>query len=96
MQPQKRGAKNYFTGSRLEFLTGHCNKYIALHGKSHHKFWFTLFNKWWERYPWHLQDHEEPPTNDLKKMEELVSVEEGDKKKKSEVEEKIHDVGLSA
>ena len=71
VQPKKRGAKNYFTGSRLTFLEGHCDKYISLRGKSRHEFWHALFNDWWQKYPWRLPDNEEPPADDPARMAEL-------------------------
>ena len=73
-------------------MTGYCDEYVALRGKSRRQFWFELFNKWWRRYPWRLQDNKEPPTDDPKKMEELARVGPGDEKAKSMVEEKLRDV----
>lgn len=70
-QPQKRGAKGHYTGTRLTFLTSYCDEYIALRGKSRNDFWFRLFTEWWGRYPWRLPDDQEPPTGNSKKMEEL-------------------------
>ena len=43
------------------------------------------------KYPWRLPDHEEPPADNLRKMEELAYVGE-DEMKKSEVEEKLCEV----
>ena len=94
-QPQKRGAKPYFTGSRHDFLAGYCDEYIALRGKSRRQFWFKLFNEWWKRYPWRLPDNEEPPIDDLKKMDELAYAEEKDKVAKAAAEERLREVGLS-
>ena len=75
-------------------MKGYCDEYISLRGKDRHKFWFKLYEEWWTRYPWRLPDHEEPPVNDPKKMEELAYVGEGDEKLKSMVEEKVRDVSL--
>ena len=93
-QPQKRGVKGYFTGSRLEFLTSYCDEYISLRGQSRHQFWFNLFNEWWMRYPWRLLDNEEPPTNDPKMMEALAYVGEEDEEAKRSVEEKLREVSM--
>jgi len=90
-QPQKRGAKTYFTGSRLTYLEQHSDEYISLRGKSRHKFWHEFFKGWWARYPWRLPDNEEPPTNDLEKMKELSRV-AGDEDEKSRVEGKLRGV----
>lgn len=93
-QPQKRGQKGYYTGSRLAFLTGYCDEYNALRGKDRHQFWHKLFSEWWARYPWRLEDHEEPPASNLEKMVELAFVGgELDVEKKAEVEQKVRDVG---
>lgn len=93
-QPQKRGAKNYFKGSRLAFLEGYCNEYNSLRGKNHHQFWHTLFEEWWRRYPWRLPDHEEPPTEDVERMKELAApgVNEEEQHAKSKVEGKLRQV----
>ena len=93
-EPQKHGVKGYFTGLRLKFLTSHCDEYAALRGKSHQAFWFKVFNEYWVRYPWRLPDHEEPPADDPKKMEELAYVgeDEKDQEKKAVVEEVLCDV----
>ena len=69
----------------------YCDEYVSLHGKSHHQFWFKFFNEWWAKYPWRLPDNEEPPTDNLKKMEELAHI-GGDEGLKSIVEEKLHEV----
>ena len=90
-EPQKRGVKGYFTGSRLEFLTGYRDEYISLHRKSRHQFWHKFFGVWWEKYPWRLADHEEPPIGDPKKMEELAYVGEDESKKRA-VEEALREV----
>jgi hypothetical protein len=92
-QPQKRGAKGYYTGSRLTFLEGYCDQYISLRGKSRHQFWHEFFTAWWEKYPWRLPDHEEPPADDPKKMEALARV-GVDEDAKSDVELKVREVSL--
>ena len=94
-QPQKRGAKNYFTGSRLALLERHTDEYIKLRGKSRRPFWHNLFSEWWGKYPWRLPDDEEPPANDTKKMEELAHVGE-DTDAKIEVEARLRAVSSLA
>lgn len=73
-EPQKRGAKPHYTGSRLTFLEGYLDEYVSLRGKSRRKFWHELFEAWWQKYPWRLPETAEPPTNDLEKMRELSFV----------------------
>jgi hypothetical protein len=94
VQPQKRGAKNYFTGSRLALLEHYTNEYIMLHGKSRRPFWHDLFSEWWGKYPWHLPDDKEPPANKTK-MEELAYVGE-DEKAKVKVEARLRTVSSLA
>lgn len=69
--PGKRGAKEYFTGSRSEFLNTYRDEYISLRGKNRSKFWHKFFKAWWQTYPWRLADDEEPPLGDPEKMEAL-------------------------
>lgn len=96
MNPQKRGPKGHYTGSRLEFLTSYCDEYTALRGKARHQFWFKLFGEWWKRYPWRLQDDQEPPLDDPEKMVELARAEsDEDKEKKNAVEQKVREVSSS-
>ena len=92
-QPQKHGAKGYFTGSRLEFLSQYCDEYISLRGKKRAQFWDKLFERWWQTYPWRLADDEEPPTGDPEKMRVLSQV-DGDYDLKGSVEKKLRDVGI--
>lgn len=75
-------------------MTSYCDEYTLLRGKSRCVFWFKLFNEYWVRYPWHLPDHEEPPADDPKKMEELAYVgeDEKDQKKKAAAEDVLRDV----
>ena len=95
-QPKKRGKKGYYTGSRLEFLTGYCDEYNSLRGKDRHQFWFKLFTEWWKRYPWRLEDNEEPPVNSLEEMIKLAYVGDvGDVERKAHVEQKVRDVSSS-
>ena len=92
-QPKKRGVKSYYNGSRLMFLEGHFDEYVALRGKSRHNFWYRLYNSWWEKYPWRLPDSEEPPADNPGRMEELSHVgEDEDREAKAEVEAKARKV----
>ena len=87
--PEKRGAKPCFTGSRQELLENHLEEYILLRHRNRSDFWFKLFAKWWEKYPWRLGDKEEPPLNDPARMAELASVGEGEEGAKSKVETEL-------
>ena len=89
--PQKRGVKGYFTGSRLELLNSYRDEYISLRGKSRAKFWHRFYEHWWSTYPWRLDDHEEPPANDPEKMAELSEV-GVDQELKGAVEKNLRDV----
>lgn len=91
--PQKRGKKSYYQGSRLEFLSGYREEYASLRGKSRHQFWLKVFNEWWKRYPWRLQDHEEPPTDNPEMMAELaLAVDASALEEKAAVEKRARDV----
>ena len=54
---------------------------------SRQDFWHKFWTAWWERYPWKLEDDQEPPT-DPEEMKKLASVrgEEHDLKIKVEGE----------
>ena len=58
-------------------------------------FWHRLRTGWWTRFPWKLNDDEEPPAGDVDEMTRLGSVAPGEQTKKGEVESLIHDVSLS-
>ena len=73
-QPQKRGSKGYYKGTRLMFLEGYSDEYVLLRSKSRHSFWHRLFEAWWQTYPWRLPDEEEPPLNDPERMQQLSHV----------------------
>ena len=90
--PEKRGAKPRFTGSRQKLLEDHLEEYIALRHQSRRKFWHQFFIKWWNAYLWKLGDKEEPPSDDLVRMAELASVEEAEEEAKSKVEAKLVEV----
>ena len=68
------------------------DEYVSLRGKSHHQFWHKFFEVWWGRYPWRLNDDEEPPA-DPKMLQDLVHV-GGDAGKKAEVEASVRKVSL--
>ena len=78
-------------------MNSHFDEYVSLRGKSRHQFWHTVFNGWWDRYPWRLPDDKEPPADDPEKMKELAYVGgEKDKQAKMMVEKATREVGLSA
>ena len=91
--PQKRGPKSHFVGSRLKFLEGHLDEYASLRHQNRRQFWLKFYSSWWEKYPWRLVDDKEPPTDDAEKMKELSHVGD-DSLLKAEVEEKLRDVSL--
>lgn len=55
-------------------------------------FWHDLWSAWWERFPWKLNDEDEPPADpdELARLGEVTPDEEGLKK---EVEAALADVG---
>lgn len=56
-------------------------------GQNRNKFWFEFFSQWWEKFPWKLDDKEEPPVNDSNKMKELASAQtDGEREEKKKVE----------
>ena len=89
---QRRGPKGYFQGSRKKFLEDYLPTYVSYTKGNRHKFWHDLFNVWWQRYPWKLNDKQEPPTDDSEKMTRLASVGPGDRAIKAAVEEKLTEV----
>lgn len=94
-RPQKRGAKGYYTGSRLAFLESRLDEYISLRGKSRHHFWYELYEAWWEKFPWRLPDKEEPPTDDNAKMKQLAYLGVDDANEKAKVEAQTHEVSFA-
>ena len=86
---QRRGPKGYFQGSRKVFLEGRIAAYLASKRGNRQGFWHELYRDWWERYPWKLNDEQEPPTDDPGEMAELASVEPGDEPTKAQVEERL-------
>jgi len=72
------------------------DEYVSLKFKSRNQFWFELFAKWWEKYPWKLGDKEEPPLDDPTKMSELAYIQGPDEHKdKSKVEAAVIAVSFS-
>lgn len=88
---QHRGPKGYFQGSRKEFLESQLPAYLACKKGNRRNFWHKLYSDWWLRYPWRLDDDQEPP-DDPEKMTWLGSVAPGDEAKKALVEQRLNDV----
>ena len=93
--PVKRGPKPYFTGSRQKLLEEHLEEYASLKHKNRNQFWFEFFAKWWEKFPWKLDDKDEPPLDDPAEMDKLGSVGAGERGRKSEVEVAVTLVSIS-
>ena len=93
--PGKCGAKPYYAGSRQKLLEEHLEEYTSLKFQNQNQFWFEFFAKWWKRFPWKLDDKEEPPLDDPTKMSQLASAEVGELDKKLEVEAAVVVVSLS-
>ena len=92
--PGKRGVKPYFSGSCQKLLKEHLEVYLSLKHKNHNQFWSEFFAKWWQKYPWKLDDKEEPPLEDPAKMTHLASVQVGEHSRKSKVEAALVAVSL--
>ena len=86
---QRRGPKGYYSGSRKEFLESQIPAYAACKKGNRQKFWHALYRSWWQRYPWKLNDNEEPPTDDPGKMLSLASVAPGDQEQKKKTERQL-------
>ena len=93
--PGKRGPKPHFTGGHQKLLEEHLELYTSLKHKNRNQFWFEFFAKWWEKFPWKLDDKDEPPLDDPAKMSELAAVQAGEHGKKSEVEAAVKIVSVS-
>ena len=91
---QRRGPKRYFQGSRKDFLEGYLPSYIATTKGSRQKFWHELFSAWWLRYPWGLNDEQEPPTGNLERMARLASVGPGNRAAKTVIVKRLTEVQL--
>ena len=90
--PSRRGPKGYFQGSRKEFLESQLPSYLAAKKGRRQNFWYSFWSAWWLRYPWRLDDSEEPPKDDPEKMTRLASVAPGEEKAKQEVEQRLREV----
>lgn len=66
---------------------------MAVKKGSRQGFWHKFWSAWWQRYPWKLDDNEEPPTNNPEKMARLASVAPGEDVFKKEVEQQLMEVG---
>lgn len=95
---KRRGPKGYFKGSRKEFLESHVGAYTASKKGSRQTFWHKLYRAWWQRYPWKLEDDEEPPTDNPDEMAKLAEVSPGEEGQKKQVEQQLTEVssGLRA
>lgn len=61
-QKRKAGRKGNFNGKRLQLLESylpHWDK--ARLNRTTGDFWITVFSAYWAKFPWHLQQNEEPP-----------------------------------
>lgn len=67
---------------------------MALRGKDRGRFWLEFFGTWWEKYPWRLSDHTEPPSDDPEKMAELAFVGAEDLTAKANVEQQLDSVSF--
>ena len=88
----RHGPPGHFQGSRLSFLTSKIEEYSTLKKGTRRGFWHKLYSNWWERYPWKLDDKEEPPEDDPVKMTWLRSVTPGESALKTTVEQELTDV----
>lgn len=75
------------------FLESNIPAYLASSKGSRQGFWHELYSDWWKRYPWKLEDSQEPPTEDPDEMARLASVQPGEEPKKALVEQQLTNVG---
>jgi len=94
--PKRRGPKGYFQGSRREFLESQLSVYSATRKGNRQNFWHNLYSAWWIRYPWRLDDDDEPPTGDPSSMARLAAVAPGDAEQKGKVEKRLSGVRLGS
>jgi hypothetical protein len=92
--PQRRGPKGYFKGSRKDFLESQLSTYTAHKKGNRQNFWHELYSAWWIRYPWKLDDDDEPPTGDSDKMARLAAIAPGEEELKRCVEKRLTEVRL--
>jgi len=90
---QRRGPKGHFQGSRKQFLNSHLPAYLESKKGGRQAFWHKVYSKWWQRFPWKLDDDKEPPTDDPAKMIRLASVAPGEEEMKKQVEARLTNVG---
>jgi len=74
------------------YLESYLPEYRATKKGSRRSFWHRLYASWWARFPWRLNDDEEPPTGDLDGMARLGAIAPGEQEEKSGVEQRVHDV----
>jgi hypothetical protein len=91
-ETRRRGPRGHFLGSRKVFLEGYLPAYLACKRGNRGSFWHELQCSWWDRYPWKLNDDQEPPTDDPEEMAKLASVEPDEEDKKALVEGELIDV----
>jgi hypothetical protein len=84
--PSRRGPKGYFKGSRKDYLESQLPEYAASKKGGRLHFWHGFYCGWWERFPWKLDDQEEPPQNNPEMMASLASVERGEDGRKKDIE----------
>ena len=89
---QRRGPKGYFQGSRKDFLESRLPAYIAVKKGRRQSFWHSFWSAWWQRYPWKLEDDQEPPKDNPERMARLASVAPGEEQVKKEVEQRLREV----
>lgn len=89
---RRRGPKGYFKGSKLAYLESHLSTYVATKKGSRQNFWHKVHTGWWERFPWKLDDDNEPPTNDSAEMARLAEVAPGEEGQKEAVEKALQEV----
>ena len=88
----RRGPKEYFSGSRKEFLKSHFPAYLTTGKGNRQDFWHDLFSTWWGRYPWRLADDEEPPTENHEEMAKLALAGPNDLAQKRHVVKRLENV----
>jgi hypothetical protein len=91
----RRGPKGYFKDSRLAYLERNLPAYNATTKGNRNNFWHKFYTGWWQRFPWKLDDGDEPPTDSPSKMAGLGSVAPGEDVPKGEVEKRLTEVWRS-
>ena len=88
----RRGPKGYFQGTRRDFLESCLPDYIAAKKGHCQNFWYGFWSAWWQRYPWKLEDDQEPPKDNPERMARLAAVAPGEEQAKKEVEQRLREV----